>query len=320
MERARQTPGVRAAALSFITPISGGGIDLPLSVEGRPREPGALVYVNDVSDGYFATMETSLLLGRDFVPQDGPDSTPVALINDALSQRYFKTENPIGQHVKLGNRGWLEIVGVVANAKYLSLREEDHPTVYLHALQKRETETGALTLSVRTFGDPLAFAPTIRRELQTLGATVPITQGSSLSTQIDRSLGQERLMTRILGAFAGLALLLAAVGLYGVLAYAVARRTNEIGVRLALGAARSAVLLSILLESWRLVAVGAVIGVAASVALTRVLSNLLYGVTPTDPWVFSTAVGCLFIVALVAAVAPAWRASRVDPLIALRYE
>lgn len=318
LERARNTPGVRAAALSMMTPISGGSVDQSFGVEGRPREPGAMVFVNHVSDRYFVTMGTPLLLGRDFTPQDGPDSTPVAVINEAVARRYFKTESPIGQRVRLGRLEGLEIVGVVANAKYVSLRDEDPPTVYVHALQKRDT--GGLTLSVKTTGKPVGVAPTIRREVQAVAPTVPVTQASLLTAQINRSLVKERLMARILSAFAAMALLLAAVGLYGVIGYAVTRRTNEIGIRLALGAPRGTVLRSVLLESWTVVAIGVAIGVPAALSLTRLLSSLLYGVTPTDPWVLTSAVACLFVVALVAASRPAWRASRVDPLVALRYE
>jgi ABC-type antimicrobial peptide transport system permease subunit len=219
----------------------------------------------------------------------------------------------------VGRDEGLEIVGVVANAKYLSLREEDYPTVYVHALQKRDLPWG-LTLAVRTSGDPASLATAIRRDVQAVAGTVPISEPSTLSAQIDRSLVKERLMTRILSAFAAVALALASVGLYGVLGYAVTRRTNEIGIRMALGATRGTVLWSVLRESWILVAIGVAIGVPAAIALTRLLSSLLYGVTPTDPWVLSGAVACLFVVALAAASQPAWRALRVDPLVALRYE
>jgi predicted permease len=318
LERARSTPGVRAAGLALFTPMGGASVDLSFGVEGRPAEPGAIVYVNDVSDGYFTAMGTTLLLGRDFALHDHSDSTPVVIINDALSRRYFNTENPIGRRVRLGPQTGLEIVGVVENAKYESLREEDHPTAYVHALQKRDR--GSLTLTVKTAGDPVSFAAGIRDEVRAVAAGVPITETSVLSAQIDRSLGKERLMTRVLGAFAALALLLASVGLYGVLGYAVTRRTNEIGIRMALGATRGTVLWSVLRESWTLVAIGVAIGIPAALALTRLLSSLLYGVTPTDPWVLSLAVTCLFVVALAAALRPAWRAVRVNPLVALRYE
>jgi predicted permease len=317
LERVRHAPGVGAAALSLMTPVSGGSFDQSFGVDGRPRESGAVVYVNKVSDGYFATMRTTVLLGRDFTPQDSPDSTPVAVINEAVARRYFTSGSPIGQRVTLGGLGGLEIVGVVENAKYVSLRDEDPPTVYVHALQENND---ALTLSVKAAGDPARIGLAIRREVQAVAAAVPITQPSFLAEQIDRSLIKERMMTRILGVFAALALLLASIGLYGVLGYSVTRRTNEIGIRLALGAQRTTVLWSVLRESATLVAVGVAAGVPAALALTRVLSSLLYGVTPTDPWVLSGVVACLFVVALVAALQPAWRAVRVDPLVALRYE
>jgi predicted permease len=276
------------------------------------------VYVNEVSDGYFSAMGTTLLLGREFAAQDGPDSTRVAVINDALARRYFNNQNPIGQRVRLGPQSGLEIVGVVENAKYVSLREDDHPTAYVHALQRRDR--GALTLSVKTAADPTSMGPVIQSEVQAVATTVPITQASALSTQIDRSLVKERLMTRVLGCFAGLALLLALVGLYGVLGYAVTRRTHEIGVRFALGATRGAVLWSVLSESSKLIAMGVAIGVPAALALTRLFASLLFGVTPTDPWVLAGVVLSLFLVGMAAASLPAWRASRVDPLVALRYE
>jgi predicted permease len=318
LETARNIPGVRAAGLSFITPISGSGVDLSFGLEGKPRDPDGTVYVNDVSGGYFTAMGITLLLGRDFSAQDGPDSSRVAIINDALARRYFQGQNPIGQRVRLGAQSGLEIIGVVENAKYVSLREEDHPTAYVHALQKRDR--GALTLSVKMAGDPLSLAPAIQREVQAVAAAAPVAQAKTLSAQIDRSLVKERLMTRLLGLFAGLALLLALVGLYGVLGYTVTRRTNEIGVRFALGATRGAVMWSVLSDSSKLVAMGVAIGVPAALALTRLLSSLLYGVAPTDPWALSGVVLCLFFVALAAASLPAWRASRVDPLVALRCE
>jgi predicted permease len=168
LERARNIPGVRAAGLALVTPIGGASVDLSFRVEGRAPEPGAIVYVNDISDGYFAAMGTRLLLGRDFAPYDGPDSTRVVVINDALARRYFNNGNPIGRRVTLGPQTGLEIVGVVENAKYESLREEDLPTAYVHALQKRDR--GGLTLTVKTAGDPVPFAAGIRGEVQAVAA------------------------------------------------------------------------------------------------------------------------------------------------------
>jgi predicted permease len=319
LERARAVPGVRSAGLSLLTPALGGGVDMSFRIDGRPRDEGAIVYVNDVSDGYLSAMGTKLLRGRDFGPQDAPGSTPVAIVNEVLARRYFKNESPIGQRVWVGNRGGVEIVGIAANAKYLSLREQDHPTIYVQAFQNPE-ELWGFKLAVAASGEPATAGPSIRKAVQAIAATAPVAEARTLSSQIERTLAKERLMSRILRAFAGIALLLASAGLYGVLGYAVTRRTNEIGIRLALGAERGTVLWSVLRESWTLVAIGVAIGVPAALTLTRLLSTLLYGVTPADPWVIGTAVATLFVVALAAAAQPAWRAVRVDPLVALRSE
>jgi len=318
LDRVRVLPGVRAASLSKITPISGGGIDLPITIEGRPREPGVMVYANRMSEGFFATMAIPILLGRDFVPQDGARLNAVAIVNDALAQRYFENQNPIGRRFRLSGPEPLEIVGLVANSKYRTLRDGEIPTVYLYAPDV--PEPGGMTLSIRTSGDPLAFARTIRDRVQSIAANVPVSEPRALSSQVERSLVSERLVARLLGAFAVLALVLASVGLYGVLGYSVARRTGEIGVRLALGATPGAVLRSVLRQSAIVVAIGAVVGVPATMLLSRPLAGLLYGVTASDPGVLAGAVGCLFVVAMAAAAVPAWRAARVDPLIALRHE
>jgi predicted permease len=314
----RALPGVTAASVSSITPLSGGGIDLPITIEGRPREPGAMITVNRMSEGFFATMAIPMVLGRDFVSEDGARTNKVALVNDAFAQRYFKNENPIGRRFMLRGPQPLEIVGLVANSKYYSLRENDKPTVYLYALDTGDA--GAMTLSVRTAGDPLAFARAIQDRVQAVAAGVPVVQVRTLSNQIERTLVTERLVARLLGAFAVLALVLASVGLYGVLGYSVARRTSEIGLRLALGATRAGVLRSVLRQSLIVVSIGSAAGVAATTMLSRPLSSLLYGVTASDPAVLSGAVACLFAVAMAAAAIPAWRAARVDPLVALRQE
>jgi putative ABC transport system permease protein len=317
LDRVRALPGIEGASLALITPISGSGVDLSLVLDGKPAEPGNMVYVNDVADGYFGTMGTALLLGRDFTREDREESAPVAIINDALARRYFPSSVPIGQRVRLGKRSVLEIVGVVRNTKYVSLREQDHPTIYVNALQK--LDTGGLTLSVRVAGDPSAATAAIRREVSAVAAAVPIGRTSVLSAEIDRSLVNERLMANLLGAFAALALVLAGAGLYGVLGYAVARRTNEIGLRLALGATRRAVLWSVLGDCARLVTIGLVAGVAGAFLATRLLSDLLFGVTTTDLRVFSAVVASVAAVAAVSAFRPAWRASRVDPWVALKH-
>lgn len=317
LERTRSTPGVRSAALSLGMPVISAGVDMSFEVEGRPREPDAIVFVNDVTDGYFEVTGTRLLRGRDFGPHDGPRSTPVAIINDTVAHRYFGARDPVGQRVGVGNRGMLEVVGVVATTKYQSLRESDSPIVYVNALQR--ADASGLNLIVKAAGNPTSTGVVVRRAIQDM-APVRVTPPLTLSSQIDRTLIEERLIARVLGVFALLAVVLAAAGLYGVLAYNTARRTGEIGIRLALGATRGAVLWPVLAESAKLAALGIAMGVPAALALTRLLSNLLYGVAPTDPRVLGAVALCLFCVALIAALVPAWRASLVNPLVALRCE
>jgi predicted permease len=317
VQRVREMPGVRAAALALGMPVISAGVDTSFGIEGQPRDPDALVFVNDVTDGYFATTGTRLLRGRDFGAQDGRRSSPVAIINDALARRYFGGSDPIGQRIVAGIRGTLEVVGIVETTKYESLRESDSPIVYVHALQR--SGPGGLNLVVKTEGDPSLLGSTIRRALQA-AAPVRVSPPETLSSQIDRTLVKERLIARVLSVFAFVAVALAAAGLYGVLAWSVTRRTGEIGVRLALGATRGAVLRPVLAESTRLVALGVAIGIPAALALSGALSNVLFGVAPTDVRVLGAVVLCLFGVALVAASVPASRAARVNPLVALREE
>jgi ABC-type antimicrobial peptide transport system permease subunit len=225
--------------------------------------------------------------------------------------------SPIGQRVYAGNRGVVEVVGVVATTKYESLREHDSPIIYVHALQR--PESGGLNLVLKTEGNPLRTGQSVRQAVRGL-APAQIGSVSLLAAEIDRTLVRERLIARVLGAFAALALLLAAAGLYGVLSYSITRRTPEIGIRLAIGATRGAVLWPVLVESMKLVTVGIAIGVPAAFALTRLLDSLLYGVSSTDARVMGAVVFLLFVVALAASIIPAWRASRIDPLVALRSE
>lgn len=318
LDRVRSTPGVRGAALSVISPMSGGGIDLPLGVGGPPSETAPMVYVNRVSDGYFSTLATPVLVGREFLPQDGGAGAATAVVNEALARRYFGSESPVGRRIYMGRGTALEIVGMVADSKYYSLRETGKPTVYLFSIAS--SEPIGLTLSVRTAGDPLTVSDAIRRDVQSIAAAVPVTRARTLASQIDRSLGTERLVARLMTAFAVLALVLASVGLYGVLGYSVARRTSEIGLRLALGATRAGVLRSVLRESWTVVGIGSAVGVPAAIALSRFLETLLYGVSPWDARVAAAAVACMLVAATAAATLPAWRASRVEPLVALRHE
>jgi predicted permease len=318
LDGVRAMPGVRAASLSRVTPISGGGIDQPIAIEGRQREHGVMIRANRLTDGFFATLAIPMRIGRDFAPEDGGRTPRAAIVDEAMAQRYFPNEDPIGRRFMLRGPEPFEIVGVVANSKYLTLREADKPTVYIYSPDSEES--GAMTLSIRTAGEPLMLAGAIRDRLQAIAATVPISPPRTLTSQIERSLVNERLVARMLSGFAVLALVLASIGLHGVLGYAVTRRTGEIGLRLALGATPGGVLRSVLAQSLTAVAAGSAIGLPATLALSGSLSGLLYGVAPSNPFVLAGAVASLLLVATAAAAVPAWRAARVDPLVALRHE
>jgi predicted permease len=316
----RALPDVRGAAVSLGMPVIGAGVDSSFALVGVAGDPDAPAFVNEVSEGYFAATGTRLLRGRDFGPEDRPGTAAVAIVNEALVRRYFGTRDPIGQRVRVGIRGELDVVGVVETTKYQSLREVDSPIVYAHALQAGSLNpAGGLSLVVKTTTASAAVGEALRRAVRAAGP-VPVPAPIALASQIERTLVRERLIARVLGAFALVALLLAAAGLYGVLAYAVTRRTGEIGVRLALGATRRAVLSPIVRQALGLVALGVALGVPAALALTRLLDSLLYGVAPTDIRVLASVVVTLFAVALAASLVPAWRAARIDPTAALRCE
>jgi putative ABC transport system permease protein len=317
LERVRTLPGVTSASLSKVTPISGGGIDLPITIEGRPRERDVMVNVNRITEGFFGTMSIRRLLGRDFVPADAARAGTIAIVNEALTRKYFQDRNPIGGRLTLADGRPMEIVGVVSNSKYLTLREPDVPTVYVYMADQ---EVGGATLSVRTSETPLALAAAITDRVRSAAANVPVSPPRTMTSQVERSLTGERLIARLLVAFAGLALVLASVGLYGVLGYSVTRRTAEIGLRLALGASRADVLRSVLRQSLAVVVAGLAIGAPATMLLSKPLAGLLYGVAPTDPRILTGAAVSLILVGLAAAAVPAARAARVDPLIALRHE
>jgi predicted permease len=312
LDRVRATPGVAAASVSIITPLSGSGMDVEVAVEGAAREHCASGYANVVSEGFFSTLRTPMLLGRDFVP--GEDA---AVVNDALVRRCFQGTNPIGRRIIVHGDRVLEIVGVVADAKYDSLREAETPIVHLNGTPTGEPR--GLTLAVRTTGDGADLAQAVRKEVQSI-APVPVSQPRPLAIQFERSIVTERLVARLLVAFAVLALLLAAVGLYGVQGHQVGRRIPEIGVRYALGATPGAVLRSVLRESWIAVIIGSLVGLPLAVMLSSGLESLLYGVSRWDARVLLTASACVLFVATIAAVVPAVRASRIDPLAALRHE
>ncbi len=325
LQELRAVPGVRSASYSDVTPLEGSINAGYIQTENglaRSQRP-SLIYLNLVSNRFFATLGTRLLAGRDFSGKDTVGSPAVAIVNQSFARGFFPGRSPLGQHYRSvqGNQPGdpIEIVGVVQDAKYASLREEVPPTAYLPASQ--EIRTGSsITFEVRTVaGSPTALIPALRSALATVDPDL-LVQYQSFAEQIDASLTRERLLTTLSSFFGGLALLLALLGLYGLLSYRMTRRRPEIGLRLALGAAPSDVLYGVLREGAVLIILGLLLGFLASLSATRWLASFLYGVQANDPRLLGSAAALLVSVALLANWIPARQASRLDPMTVLREE
>ena len=329
-------PGVHAATFGKVALIADDNFFndflLPGETEGTAVEHETMRQM--VRENYFATMEIPLLRGRGFTAQDDQRAPEVAIVSQTFARKFFPNEDVLGKRVTINDKKReIEIIGVVADTKYMSQREEIQPLFYTPWRQE-SADIGAMHFTLRTAGEPTALAATVRQVVRELDSNLPITE---LATQTDRSqatLGRERLSARLLSFFGGAALLLAAIGLSGVLAYSVAQRTNEIGIRMALGAQRASVLRLVVWQGMRLVLLGLAVGALAGYGLKRLLASQyfaedawqrqmaeqLYGVTGSDPLTFAVIAGLLTLVALVACWLPARKAAQVDPLVALRYE
>ncbi|HLK66059.1 MAG TPA: ABC transporter permease [Bryobacteraceae bacterium] len=319
LDKVRALPGVGSAALADMPLLGGAHVD-GLSVEGHTARQGEDlgVSVKTVSPRFFETMGIPLHLGRDFSELDRISAQKVAIINESIAREFFDGGNPIGRHIGLGGPTDMEIVGVIADTKYNGIRDPIPNTIYLPAGQG-ETLSAARTLHVSALTDSANLAAAVRHEIQALDPNLPakIVRFSDL---VDERLVQERLVATLSGFFGALALLLAAVGLYGVMAYAVQRRTREIGIRMSMGAERSQVLWMVAREAFGLIIAGVVLGLPVALAASRLVSSMLFGLTVTDPSTIVAATLLLLIAGQLAAFLPAYRASRVDPMVALRYE
>jgi predicted permease len=323
VDRVRSIPGVRAASSSQVTPVGRSGWNDVLHVEGFTRHSleDAVAWTNAVSDRYFTTMGIPLVAGRDFTTQDRPGTARVAIVSRMTAKKFFKDPTPIGKTFQLeegptGVGAPIQIIGVVGDTKYQSLREETQPVLYYPSRQ--DTTLGPFTnLEIRTEGSPSTLIPAIKRAFAEINPRISL-DFISLDQQLSESLTMTRTIATLSGFFGGLALLLAIIGLYGIMAYGVARRRNEIGLRIALGAARSRVVRMVLSEVGRMVAVGVALGVVLALAAMRWIASFLYGVTPTDPRTLVASGSLLLLVALLAAAKPAWRAAGLDPVAALR--
>jgi putative ABC transport system permease protein len=335
--RLRQLPGTSAAALALSLPLELGP-DLPFAIEGK-YVPGSNTGVGDmqyraISPDYFAALSIRVRRGRPFTASDRQGSLPVIIINEAAAKMYWPALNALGHRLTIG-KGWdpgladpgpREIVGIVEDVRESGLGADAPAVMYVPIAQQNDglnrlmVRLLPISLVVRSTQPVGALARTVTEVVQTVDPVQPVSDVRTMTEIVSRSLGSDRFNTLLLGALAGLAVLLAAVGLYGVLAQLVAQRTREIGVRMALGATSGGVLRMFLTQGLALVTIGIVVGLLAALGATRILTGLLSGMSATDPWVFATAPFVLLVVALIAIVRPVWRAAHVDPARALRVE
>ena len=331
VERIQRLPGVSGAGFSGVSLLTGGSWNSSMTIEGGSTRPGERVVThnNPISSGYFATMGMKIVAGRDFDARDEKmeavprDALPaVVIVNQTFVKRYLGDRNPLGVRIGFGRDPGtptpIEIIGVASDAKYRSLRGETEPQAFFAYLAA--ADIGGLTMFVRTKTDPDAMFPALRRVVQEIDPNLPIYAMQTFDARIERSLSNERLIASLSSVFGILATLLAMIGLYGVMAYTVARRTREIGIRIALGARSRDIAGMILRDVTLLVAAGLAIGLPAAWALGRYVENQLFGISPVDPPTIVAAVVVLAIVAASAGVIPARRAARINPVRALRYE
>ncbi len=339
--RAQTFNNVRSASLAAITPLAGMRWNQDVAIQGYRWRSDEKPYLdfNAVSPGYFATLGIPLLLGRDFRDTDNPSVSPepsdkpgppdqvlgppapVAIINETMARRFFPNESAIGHRFSQGDKfdpaKSFEIVGVVKDTMYFGVREAVESMIYVPVW--RFGAAGG-TLCLRFTGDTGQLTAAVRREVAGIDAAVPVLETLTMQDQFDNNIAAERVVTKLCGFFGCLAVLLAAIGLYGVMAHSVTRRYREIGIRMALGAKPAAVLRMMLRETAWMIGIGAVVGLGAAFALTRLVSSFLFGLTPQDPYSIGLATAALILVTALAGYIPARRATRVDPMIALRYE
>jgi putative ABC transport system permease protein len=324
-------PGVESAAAGLPIPFSGFGGSSSFGIEGRvlpPGDPGPHGDIRQVSPRYFDTMGIRLMRGRVFTDQDTKDAQPVVVIDENLARLYWPNQDAIGQHMRLDTKQpWATIVGVVSPVRHSQVVGEEASSLGVEGADKGvfyyslyQTPSASMFLMARTRGDAASAGASIREAVHAVDPGQPVSDLKTMDQRVALSLGPRRSAVTLLTIFAVMALGLSAVGLFGLVRYSVAQRTQEIGVRMALGASRRDVLGMVLREGLRLALAGVFGGLLAAFALTRVLASLLYGVSATDPLTFGGMALLLTLVALFASWIPARRATRVDPMVALRYE
>src|SRR6266581_1557763 len=317
IERVKALPGVESAAFARMTPLSYGSFSSTLiAVDGfqPPPEEQPTVQYNEVGPDYFTTVGIPLVSGREFTRADDEKAALVAVVNETMAAKYWRGRNPIGERVQVKGR-WMQVVGVAKDSKYQSVREAPKPFFYVPRRQNFSVGGG---LYIRTALRPESIGTSLAREVRALDGNLALYEVITLQEQVDRSTSPQQVAVTLVGILSGLALLLAAIGLYGVMSYAVSQSTRELGLRMALGAGTSNLLRLVMSRGLALTAGGVLLGAAAALALTRLLGNLLYNVSPRDPLAFASAFVVMMIASLAACFLPAWHATRTDPARVLR--
>ncbi|HXM76811.1 MAG TPA: ABC transporter permease, partial [Thermoanaerobaculia bacterium] len=317
IDRVRALPTVQSAALSRIRPFTYQTYSSSsIAVDGYQSAPDELpsVEYNEVGPDYFATLGIPLVSGREFTRADDGLAPLVAVVNQTMAARYWRGQDPIGKRVQVKGR-WLQVVGVARTAKYQTLLETPKPFFYVPL---RQNPSIPVNLTIRTSQSTGTMATALAREIHALDKNIAPSEVITMREQVDRSTASQRVAVTLLGAFGGLALLLAAIGLYGVMSHAVSQSTRELGLRMALGATASDLVRLVLSHGFTLTGGGIVLGAATALGLTRLLGYLLYEVSPRDPLAFGSAFLVMAIAALAACLVPAWRATRTDPVRALK--
>jgi predicted permease len=316
--RLENLPGVKSVALAGWIPMGFGLSETPVLPEGYVAQPQEDMAVEnaEVSPGYFRTMEIRLLSGRDFALADQPESQKVAIVNRAFAERYWPGQFAVGKRVQAGGV-WRTVVGIAQTSSYDDLNEAPKAFLYLPLFQNYSS---LAALHVRTSGDPLLAASAVEKTTRALLPDLALYDITTLAARLEIATTGERIAGTFVGAFGVLALILGAVGIYGVVAYITRQRTHEIGIRMALGAQRNHVLRLVLIHGLRLIGAGLAIGLALSLVLTRFIAALMFDVSPTDPLTLGAVSLLLSSVAVVACVIPARRAMQVDPMVALRHQ
>jgi len=322
IQRLRESPGIEAAGLAAYLPLSGQDNGWAFFIEGRPPLPVGVYNVakyRPVSEGYFETIAMPMMSGRSFAATDRADSPRVVVINQSMARQYWGAENPVGQRLRFGGPDWRTIVGVVGDVRHEALDDDAKPEMYVPFAQTPQPEIIS-TVIVRTSIDAAAMTKTLRDTVSAVDGSVPLDLVRTMEQIVSMSVSQPRFRTGLLVVFSALALLMASIGVYGTTSYSARQRTREFGVYIAMGATTRDVLRAVLGRAAIVIAAGLALGLLASLGLTRVLTKFLYGVTPLDPSTFVTAPLFLFVIAIIACYVPARRATRVDPIVALRYE